>query len=166
VDKARSREESACDTRGHVSGYPQHVSEVISLMGVRSSASLLPGPVSPGEIISIFGSGIGPTTGVGVKLNASGFIENLEPGREIFLTAVPVALIFVRADQINAVVPYEAAGRTTTRLQVEYLGTTSNALSVPVADTVPAIFTLDASGRGQGAILNQDGTINSVSNPA
>jgi uncharacterized protein (TIGR03437 family) len=30
----------------------------------------------------------------------------------------------------------------------------------------PGIFSLDGSGHGQGAILNEDGTINSPSNPA
>jgi uncharacterized protein (TIGR03437 family) len=39
-------------------------------------------------------------------------------------------------------------------------------LTIPVVSSSPAIFTLDASGVGQGAILNQDSTLNSPSNPA
>jgi uncharacterized protein (TIGR03437 family) len=31
---------------------------------------------------------------------------------------------------------------------------------------MPGIFTVDASGHGQGAIVNQDGTVNSAANPA
>src|SRR4051794_36779595 len=33
-------------------------------------------------------------------------------------------------------------------------------------DAAPALFTSDASGRGIGAILNEDGTPNSVGNPS
>jgi uncharacterized protein (TIGR03437 family) len=39
-------------------------------------------------------------------------------------------------------------------------------LEVPVVDASPGIFTLDASGSGQAAVLNQDGSINSLDNPA
>jgi uncharacterized protein (TIGR03437 family) len=39
-------------------------------------------------------------------------------------------------------------------------------VSPNVADAVPAIFTADASGRGQGAALNQDSTVTGASNPA
>jgi uncharacterized protein (TIGR03437 family) len=37
---------------------------------------------------------------------------------------------------------------------------------MPVAVVVPAIFTVAQSGRGQAAVLNQDGTLNSIANPA
>ena len=75
-------------------------------------------------------------------------------------------LLYVGGDQINTVVPYGVAGRASTQVQVEYLGARSKALTVPVATASPGIFTRDASGAGQGAILNQDSSINSVANPA
>ena len=37
---------------------------------------------------------------------------------------------------------------------------------LPVVASAPAIFTVDATGAGQGAVVNQDGTINSPANPA
>jgi uncharacterized protein (TIGR03437 family) len=37
---------------------------------------------------------------------------------------------------------------------------------VPVAAAAPAIFSANSTGAGQGAILNQDSTYNSASNPA
>jgi uncharacterized protein (TIGR03437 family) len=39
-------------------------------------------------------------------------------------------------------------------------------IEVTLLDAVPALFTLSGTGRGQGAILNQDLTVNSQSNPA
>jgi uncharacterized protein (TIGR03437 family) len=38
--------------------------------------------------------------------------------------------------------------------------------SAPVAQAEPGIFTADGSGSGQAAALNQDGSLNSGSNPA
>jgi uncharacterized protein (TIGR03437 family) len=45
-------------------------------------------------------------------------------------------------------------------------GLPSRVWTLPVAPTAPAIFTVSASGIGQGAILNQDNTVNSLTNPA
>jgi uncharacterized protein (TIGR03437 family) len=49
---------------------------------------------------------------------------------------------------------------------VVYQGQPTASVSVPVQAASPAVFALDGSGGGQGAILNQDGSVNSQSNPA
>jgi uncharacterized protein (TIGR03437 family) len=49
---------------------------------------------------------------------------------------------------------------------VEYQGVRSEPFEVTVAATAPGLFTADSSGKGQGAILNEDGaTPNSAANP-
>jgi len=63
-------------------------------------------------------------------------------------------------------VPYGVAGRASTQVQVEYLGARSKALTVPIAAASPGIFARNAAGVGEGAILNQDYSLNSVTNPA
>jgi uncharacterized protein (TIGR03437 family) len=45
-------------------------------------------------------------------------------------------------------------------------GLISAALTLHVTDTAPAIFTTTMTGSGQGAILNQDTTVNTSKNPA
>jgi uncharacterized protein (TIGR03437 family) len=67
---------------------------------------------------------------------------------------------------VNAVAPYGLAGKSATQVQVEYQAGLSNAISVPVQDAHPGLFTVDASGLGGGAILNQDSSLNSGLNPA
>ena len=47
-----------------------------------------------------------------------------------------------------------------------YQGKTSRVTTLPVAPTAPGIFTANSTGSGQAAALNQDGTLNSASNPA
>ena len=51
-------------------------------------------------------------------------------------------------------------------VQIEYGGVTSPAVLLRVYGSVPALFTVDNSGGGQGAILNPDGSVNSSANPA
>jgi uncharacterized protein (TIGR03437 family) len=58
------------------------------------------------------------------------------------------------------------AGKGSTQLQVSYNGTLSDPVTIPVQDTTPAIFTLDSSGLGPGAVLNQDFSVNTSAVPA
>jgi uncharacterized protein (TIGR03437 family) len=67
---------------------------------------------------------------------------------------------------VSVIVPYGVAATATVEIQVEYYGVPSNKVTMQVAKTAPGIFTLDSSGRGQGAILNQDYFANGPSHPA
>jgi uncharacterized protein (TIGR03437 family) len=52
------------------------------------------------------------------------------------------------------------------QVTVAYEGRTSASFPVQVMQYAPGTFTLDASGKGQAVALNQDGSLNSTSNPA
>ncbi|HXK03391.1 MAG TPA: hypothetical protein VMS37_13375, partial [Verrucomicrobiae bacterium] len=79
---------------------------------------------------------------------------------------IAAPMIYTSSGQISAVVPFGLQGRGDTQVQVEFNGTRSAAVDIPVAATVPGIFSSDASGKGPGAILNQNFSVNSASNPA
>lgn len=72
----------------------------------------------------------------------------------------------MQGSQDSLVVPYSVAQGASTQMQLEYLRVKSNPISLPVAVAAPGIFAANSSGTGQGAILNQDSTANSASNPA
>jgi len=137
-----------------------------SISAVVNGASFLPGGLAPGTIISIFGSEIGPAGVVGLQLASSGRVATLLGGARVLFDGVPAPLISVQARQVNAVVPYEVAGKSGAAVQIEFQGKLSEAVTVPLRDSSPGLFTLDSSGKGQGAILNGDGALNSESNPA
>jgi len=120
----------------------------LQIAGVLNAASFVSGPLAPGEIFTLVGSNIGSTSAV---VSFDGFAASL------FYTA---------SNQINGMTPYELAGRSVTRLEITTGGQVISDLVVPVAPQAPAIFVLDGSGAGQGAILNQDSTVNSPSSPA
>ncbi len=134
--------------------------------GVVSAASQLAGAIAPGEIISIFGNNIGPSSPASTLLDDSGLVSKKLAGIQMLCDGSPAPLIYVSAGQINAVVPYAVAGRTSTQVMVYSQGQTSAPVSIPVAPSAPSLFAVDASGTGQGAILNENGSANSAVNPA
>jgi uncharacterized protein (TIGR03437 family) len=125
--------------------------------GVLNGGSLLSGAVAPGEVITLIGSGIGPVP----ASDASPI-----PPTSVLFDSMPAPLLYVAQNQINAIVPYGIAGQTFTQLLVTGGGQVISGFSLPVAPAAPAIFTIDGSGTGEGAILNEDFTVNSPSNPA
>jgi uncharacterized protein (TIGR03437 family) len=87
-------------------------------------------------------------------------------GVTVTFNDVAAPLLFVNALQVNAIVPYELAGQTNANVVVIFGGLTSATLQTTVVDTRPAIFSLTEGGSGQGAILNQDSSVNGTSKPA
>lgn len=135
----------------------------ITLTSIPNAASYVQDGVSPGEIVSLFGSNMGPAAsfqwdGKSVPVSLGGV--------QVLFDGIPAALTYASATQINAVVPYALAGKFNTQVQVQYQGASSNILSLIVNNAGPGIFTLDGSGTGAGAILNQDSTINAPANRA
>ncbi|MDQ1471375.1 MAG: hypothetical protein QOJ99_2855 [Bryobacterales bacterium] len=131
--------------------------------GVTNGASFTAGGIAPGEIISIFGSGLGPVAPAGLRLNAAGLVDTVVAGTQVLFDGLAAPIIFASNGQINLVVPYSVEGKSSVEVVTEYLGAHSAPILIPVVASAPGIFTL---GQGQGAILNEDGTANSPRNPA
>ncbi len=144
---------------------PAAVAPAPVIAGIGNAASGTTGAVAPGEIISIFGTGMGPTPGVGLQVSNGSVTTNLS-GVQVLFDNVPAPLLYVSAAQINTVVPYRVASNPSTQVTVSYGGGTSTATTLQIMPTAPAIFTQDASGRGIGAILNQNYSVNARLNPA
>jgi uncharacterized protein (TIGR03437 family) len=125
--------------------------------------------VSPGEIITLLGAGMGPLEGVGAAPVASPFGPARYPqvlaGVRVWVDGVPAPLLYVQASQINAVVPYATPVVQQVMIEIEYEGRRLSLDAYSNHGRV-GLFSLDGSGIGQAAALNQDGTLNSESNPA
>jgi uncharacterized protein (TIGR03437 family) len=135
---------------------------VLAAGALANAASFATGPVSPGEIVTLFGTGMGPATIATATINALGLIGSTLAGTRVLFDGVPAPLIYTRTDAVSAVVPYETAGKSSTMVQVEYQGQLSPAASFTVVPATPGIFELGASQW----VVNQDGTLNSSTNPA
>ena len=119
--------------------------------------------MSPGLIFTLFGTGLGPDTGQTLQLDANGNVASNLSGIQVMVNGTAAPLLYVGQGQINAVAPYEIAGSGNATIQVLNNGVQSATSASNVVAAAPAIFSL---GNGQGAILNQDGTVNGPSNPA
>lgn len=138
----------------------------VVISGVTNSASGMTGAVAPGELVSIYGSGLGPASGVGFKVDpTTGGVDTMLAGTTVLFGTVAAPITYASAGQINAIVPYEMAGQSQVVMQVQsQLGTASQ--TVEIVSAAPGAFTVNSSGSGQAAALNQDATVNGPSNPA
>ena len=134
--------------------------------GVVNAASYGGGPVSPGEIVSIFGTNIGPANPASLKLDSTGKVATSIGGVTVSFNGFLAPLTYAGSTQINAIVPYEVAGNSAPSVQVTFGGQISNQIALQLAPSAPAIFTQNGSGTGPGAILNQDYSGNTQSNAA
>lgn len=131
---------------------------------ITNAASFAPGPVAPGEFVTIFGTSLGPSTPSNLVLTPSGTVDTILGGTEVFFDNIAAPVVYASGMQVSVIVPYEIARDTSATLKVEYQGIASVTETVRVIDSSPGIFVANASG--QGAILNQDGSPNSAQNPA
>jgi uncharacterized protein (TIGR03437 family) len=108
--------------------------------------------VSPGELVMLTGTGLEP-----VAASSGG-------GAQVFFDGVPAPLVYVQDRQINAVAPYEIAGKAQTSIQVMVQGQATPAVTIPVSAISAAPFLDPATG--PPLVFNQDFSRNSIAHPA
>ena len=123
------------------------VADPIAALTVVNSATLKPGPIAPGEIITVYGTGFDPST---VQVSFDG---------------KPATIFFVNSTQINLLAPFDLTPNATTGLDISGNGAVLASTSATVAGAAPGIFTV-GGGIGQAAATNEDGSLNTVTNPA
>lgn len=141
---------------------PQADAPIVPLACLVNGASFEAGAVAPGEIVTLFGTGLGPLQGVEPKATPQSPFPALAAGVEVTFDGTPAPLLWVQNLQINAVAPWSLTPSKNTQVCVSY-SLKTNCLTWPVAQAAPAVFTVDGV---YAATVNQDGTINSANNPA
>jgi uncharacterized protein (TIGR03437 family) len=134
------------------------------ISAVTNGASNQVGPISPGEVVVIYGSGLGPATLANLQIVNGGLSTNLG-GASVTFNGALAPMIYASATQLAAIVPFGITG-STAQVAVSYLGQTSAPVTVAVASLSPALFSLDSTGKGQAAALNQNFAINGAARPA
>jgi uncharacterized protein (TIGR03437 family) len=123
----------------------------------------------PGEVITFFGTGLGPAVLQTAQIDSTGHIASTLAGCQVIIDGTPAPLVYAWTKQTSAIVPYELASESAADkqlyAQVICGGVPGNLWYLYYGAADPGIFSA-GSGTGQGAILNQDGSYNSAANPA
>jgi uncharacterized protein (TIGR03437 family) len=139
-------------------------SQITAIVNAASETTAPTSPVSPGEIVVIYGKGFGPSSVSSAQPQGGSFPTSLG-GITVYFGTTPAPLVYIASGQIAAIVPYEISGQIGTTVKVSYPGGATATFPVSVVGTQPSVFSFDSSGTGGGAILNQDYIVNSLTNP-
>jgi uncharacterized protein (TIGR03437 family) len=142
---------------------PNASAQTFPLSCVTNAASFGTGPIAPGELVTLLGSGLGPQQGVAPQATLESPYPIEAAGVEVTFDGTPAPLLWVQDSQINAVAPWSLTPGQNTQVCAFYNSVQANCVTWPVALTAPAVFTVDGV---HAAAVNQDGTINSADNPA
>ena len=141
---------------------PNPNAQTFPLACIGSAASLAQGPIAPGELVELLGSGLGPQQGIQTGATPQTPYPTQAGGVTVTFDGEPAPLLWVQDGQINTIVPWSLAGPTT-EICVTYNTVATNCLSSAVVEAAPGVFTIDGT---HAVALNQDGTLNSAANPA
>ena len=131
--------------------------------------------VSPGAFVSIYGSNLGPAPGVTAVYDSPGHIATSLGGVAVSFDGIPASLLYAGPGQINSIVPFAVAGQSSTVMRVQTSGGFSQSVTLPVIAATPFVFNTSQfeispvypnPGGPFASALNQDGTVNSATNPA
>ncbi|HWF07192.1 MAG TPA: hypothetical protein VG297_01950 [Bryobacteraceae bacterium] len=139
---------------------------VASSISVVNAASSEGGAIAPGEIVTIYGSGLGPATLVSAKPASDGSYGTILAGTTVSFGGTNGVVLYTSATQVAAIVPYNVTIGGAADVTVSYQDQSFTASAVPVAGSAPGIFTSNAAGFGQAAAVTLNGTINSSDAPA
>ena len=127
------------------------------VVSVLNAGGFQPGPVAPGSIVSLFGSGLATSAAA-----SSGPWPKVLSGTSVFVNGVPAPLGYVSPTQINAQIPYETNVGSAT-LTVVASGHVLPPKQVTVQPSAPSLF---VDSQNHAIAQNQDGTTNGTDDPA
>lgn len=107
---------------------------------IQNAASYYEGPLVPGELISIYGPGIGPGQAVYEQVDASGNIARQLGGVQVMFDDIAAPLLYAQDRQVNAVVPFEVYGKTLTHVQIVFQGQPVRSGDWEVEAAFPGVF--------------------------
>ena len=145
------------------------VSATPVVQAILSAASYAATGVSPGEFVTLFGTGIGPATASGMSV-IGGYATLILQSVSVAIDGQNAAMIYVSANQITVQVPYTVTLGPGKVVVVNNNGVITTTTVTTVA-TAPGLFTLTQNGLGQCAALTysmKSGTfaVNGTTSPA
>ncbi len=127
-----------------------------------SAIPLAAASVASGELVTLYGVGLGPSVGIIGKPDQNGLFPTELGGVGVGVGNLSAPLLYVGPNQINFQVPFFGPyGQTT--------GEAAAPQTILVASPtgpLPFLYAQTAGSIGIFAVINEDGSVNSASNPA
>jgi uncharacterized protein (TIGR03437 family) len=121
----------------------------VSSDSIVNSATFAPGPVAPGSIVSLFGTGF-----TSLSLGATGTpLPQSLAGVGVIANGSAVPLFFASPGQINFQVPWELTDKPNADLSVAAPGFNEKSVKLNLTPYSPGIFTLGAPGGQAVAVI-------------
>jgi uncharacterized protein (TIGR03437 family) len=143
---------------------PTATADPFPLACITNAGSHALGPVTAGELLELSGSGLGPQQGV--QTNAT--LQTPYPTRvsevQVTFDGNPAPILWTQDGQVNVVAPWSLDTSRNTQVCVTYREVALKCVSWPTAGWTPGVFM--NYGTTFAVALNQDGSVNSATNPA
>jgi uncharacterized protein (TIGR03437 family) len=133
-------------------------------------------PAGPGvryQLLTIFGTGLGPAVGVSATDNSTPLLAGVNIVFNSGASSAAAPLLYASSTQINFAVPLVASGSSSAVMGLTVNGVAASPRLLPLTFAKPSLFLnlaqTYASANSPGFValaLNADGTVNSPSNPA
>jgi len=138
--------------------------------GVVSAASYASDAVSPGELVTIFGTNIGPNVPAPMTIS-NGYVGTSLGGVTATVDGETAPIIYASLNQVTIQIPYEANPGPSKVVSLKNGNNPAVTALVQINPTAPGIFTANGSGTGPAAALNYNATtglytLNSSTTPA
>jgi uncharacterized protein (TIGR03437 family) len=118
----------------------------VLIVSAVNAASLQPGPIAPGMLVELNGTGLTSISGIQVTFGG-----------------VASSLVAISGASLLAQVPPQIEGQQSAEIQILNQGNVLAQIPEAVVEAAPALYVNSA---GQLIALNEDGSVNSASNPA
>jgi uncharacterized protein (TIGR03437 family) len=128
------------------------------ILAVTDAASYAIGNISPGEMITIYGLGLGPAVGASITVSdpiATSLPAGAAAATSVTIDGKPAPMLYASENQVSCIVPFAVTTGGQVNVSVTYNSIASTApAKVNAVAANPGLFTMNYSGSGQGAILN------------
>lgn len=127
-------------------------------IGAANSASGAVSALAPGALVSLYGSGLSISTATAASLP----LPTTLGGAVVNVGGVPAPILYASSTQLNIQIPFEvSAGSTAASITAG--GAAAGKTTLSLSALAPGLFLLP---QGTAAVVNQDGSLNSQTQPA
>jgi uncharacterized protein (TIGR03437 family) len=126
--------------------------------------------IAPGELVAIYGDGLGPVEPIDLGLNPERDLPVELGGTQVWINGIPAPVLRAGSDRVIVVAP-ESLEQGSAAIEVVREDARSNEVLVRVLPNLPAVLPLSFPEVAPGALQhanarNADGSLNGPANPA